>query len=29
MAGTHTEKEKLNRTLQVVANILREENIND
>ena len=29
MAGTRSGKEKLNRTLEVVANILHEENIND
>lgn len=29
MAGISTDKEKLNRTLEVVANILHEENIND
>ena len=29
MAGINTDKEKLNRTLEVVANILHEENIND
>ena len=29
MAGIQTDKEKLNRTLEVVANILHEENIND
>ena len=29
MAGIRTDKEKLNRTLEIVANILREENIND
>ena len=29
MAGIYTGKEKLNRTLEVVANILHEENIND
>ena len=29
MAGIRTDKEKLNRTLEIVASILREENIND
>ena len=29
MAGAQTDKKKLNRTLEVVANILHEENIND
>lgn len=29
MAGTTTDKEKLNHTLEVVANVLHEENIND
>jgi hypothetical protein len=29
MAGVKTDKEKLNRTLEVVVNILHEENIND
>jgi hypothetical protein len=29
MAGINTDKEKLNRTLEFVANILHEENIND
>lgn len=29
MVGIHTDKEKLNRTLEVVANILHKENIND
>jgi len=29
MAGTKTDKEKLNHTLEVVANILHKENIND
>ena len=29
MAGKKTDKEKLNRTLEVVANVLHEENIND
>jgi len=29
MAGINTDKEKLNRTLEVIANVLHEENIND